>query len=136
MLKQTLMAFLDAPQSTMPTQTSGDDSNGGAIGLLERPIPERQNAPPTPPEDPVDGDSGGDDSEPAIPRLFTSGFIAETLDQPLHRIKRILATREDIKPIALVGRSRVYASGTLARIRYELNRIDAMRTKRGHWIDD
>lgn len=63
-----------------------------------------------------------------LPKILTSGTIAEILGQPFHRVARILATRSDIKPLAKAGNLRVYKSSVLARIRHELNAIDAKRT--------
>lgn len=61
------------------------------------------------------------------PRLLTTGVMAEKLGVPIHRVIRIVETRSDIHPVALAGRTRLYSSRTLARIRHELAAIDARR---------
>ena len=61
------------------------------------------------------------------PKLITSGIIASTLGEPLHRVLRVLATRKHIRPAARAGTLRLYHRRALAMIRYELNLIDARR---------
>ncbi len=63
-----------------------------------------------------------------IPQLLTTGRIALLLGVPKHRIKHVLETRPDISPTALAGRTRLYSRQAMARIRHELNAIDANRS--------
>jgi len=70
-----------------------------------------------------------------VPRLITSGVIAAELGQPRHRVKRILTSRGDIRPAAVAGRTRLYHAATIARVRHELNAIDARRCRREATID-
>lgn len=60
------------------------------------------------------------------PRLDTPGRIAEKLGVPLHRVTYIIATR-CIAPAAYAGRLRLFNRQAVARIRYELNAIEARR---------
>ena len=60
-------------------------------------------------------------------RFRTTGFIAEELRIPLHRLLYILRTRKHIRPAALAGRVRLYDRAALAMIRHELNAQDARR---------
>lgn len=64
----------------------------------------------------------------SIPRLITAGVIAQRLKVPLSRIQHILATRPHIRPAALAGRVRLYASIAVAQVRYQLSLIDARRS--------
>ena len=64
-------------------------------------------------------------SEQAIPKLITVGVMAAELSVPLHRVLHVLSTRRHIRPSALAGRVRLYDTAALARVRYELNAIDA-----------
>ena len=63
------------------------------------------------------------------PELVTASVIARRLCQPIHRVNRILSTRTDIKPAAIVGRTRVFRESAVARVRYEINVIDSRRGK-------
>lgn len=63
------------------------------------------------------------------PDLLTSGKIAERLQQPLHRVLRVLATRNHIKPAARAGNLRLYNSRAVAMVRHELIAIDARRCR-------
>ncbi|HYW80448.1 MAG TPA: hypothetical protein VE890_12770 [Thermoguttaceae bacterium] len=65
------------------------------------------------------------------PRLRTPGVIAQELGEPLHRVQHVLRTRHHIKPVALAGRLRLFDRQAVARIRYELNAIDARRLGKG-----
>ncbi len=67
---------------------------------------------------------------PAIPSLITSGVIAAMLGDERHRVKRVLATREDLRPVAMAGRTRLYRPEVVARVRHELNAIDARLSAR------
>jgi hypothetical protein len=64
------------------------------------------------------------------PKLVTSGVIAAELGVPLHRVLRVLRTRPSITPAAYAGNVRLYDRQTIARVRYELNAIDARRFDR------
>ncbi|WP_345688628.1 hypothetical protein [Novipirellula caenicola] len=64
------------------------------------------------------------------PQLITSGLIAVTLNESARRVRGVLATRPDIKPAAFAGRTRLYTSAAVARVRHELNAIDAKRCRR------
>jgi hypothetical protein len=66
-----------------------------------------------------------------IPRLLTSGEMSRRLKEPLSRIAHILATRPDIQPAALAGRTRLYDNRSMARVKYELNLAAARRAGRG-----
>jgi hypothetical protein len=64
------------------------------------------------------------------PQLITAGVIARELHQPLHRVLHVLATRRHILPAARAGTLRLYDRRTVAKVRYELNTIDARRCRR------
>lgn len=67
---------------------------------------------------------------PEVPSLITSGVIAAMLSDERHRVKRILATRADLRPVAVAGRTRLYRPEVVARVRHELNAIDARLSAR------
>lgn len=60
------------------------------------------------------------------PRLNTIGEIARKLGVAHHRVQYVIMSRA-IQPAAYAGRFRLFDNRALARIRYELNRIDATR---------
>lgn len=60
------------------------------------------------------------------PRLNTTGAIADRLGVAVHRIHYIIETR-GIEPAAYAGRLRLFDREAVARIRHELNAIDARR---------
>lgn len=62
------------------------------------------------------------------PQLITPGTIARELDQPIHRVLHVLATRPAIQPSARAGRIRLYDRETLEKVRCEIERIDAIRS--------
>jgi hypothetical protein len=64
------------------------------------------------------------------PRLITPGVIADELNEPLHRVVHVLATRAHIKPTARAGTLRLYDERAVAQVRHELNAIDARRCRR------
>lgn len=64
------------------------------------------------------------------PKLITPGVIAKELDEPLHRVSRILATRKHIRPAARAGVLRLYDRRAVAMVRHELNAIDANRCRK------
>ena len=60
------------------------------------------------------------------PRLDTLGRVADKLGEPSHRINYVIRAR-GIRPAAYAGRLRLFDREAVARIRYELNAIDARR---------
>ncbi|GMU22570.1 MAG: hypothetical protein AMXMBFR13_26550 [Phycisphaerae bacterium] len=67
----------------------------------------------------------------AVPQLITPGVIAQRLGEPLHRVLNVLATRPHIRPAARAGTLRLYSDEAVSMVRYELNLIDARRTRQG-----
>jgi hypothetical protein len=65
------------------------------------------------------------------PRLITAGIIAIKLQEPLHRVLRVLATRPHIRPSARAGTLRLYDRRSIAMVLHELNAIDARRCPKG-----
>ena len=61
------------------------------------------------------------------PQLLTTGRLATELDESLHRILYVLATRPHIRPRARAGTIRLYGRDAIALLRHELNAIDARR---------
>jgi hypothetical protein len=68
--------------------------------------------------------------EKSVPRLITAGVIAAKLRAPLHRVLRVLATREHIRPSARAGTLRLYDRRAVAMVRHELNAIDARHCRK------
>ncbi|MCE9548350.1 MAG: hypothetical protein K8T25_22990 [Planctomycetia bacterium] len=64
------------------------------------------------------------------PQLITPGVIATECNAPLHRVLRILATRQHIRPAARAGTIRLYRREAIAQVRHELSAIDARRPAR------
>lgn len=64
------------------------------------------------------------------PLLITPGRIANAIGVPLHRVLRILSTRPHIRPAARAGTIRLYDRATIAKVRSELNLVDARRCRR------
>jgi len=64
------------------------------------------------------------------PRLITPGVIAAELEEPLHRVTRVLATRAHIAPSARAGTLRLYDRSAVEKVRRELSLIDARRSRR------
>ena len=64
-----------------------------------------------------------------VPTLITPGVIARELSEPLHRVLHVLRTRQYIQPAARAGTLRLYERKAMARVRHELNAIDAQRSK-------
>ena len=62
------------------------------------------------------------------PQLLTPGRIASSIDEPLHRVTYVLATRPHILPSARAGTIRLYDKRAMAQVRLELNAIDAKRS--------
>lgn len=67
-----------------------------------------------------------------IPQLVTPGVLAERLGEPLHRVLHVLSTRPHIQPLARAGTLRLYDCEAVAKVRHELNAIDAKRERRNH----
>lgn len=67
-------------------------------------------------------------SEPVT--LDTPGRIAAKLGVPLHRVQYIIRSR-GVEPSAYAGRLRLFNREAVARIRHELNAIDARRAGGG-----
>jgi len=72
----------------------------------------------------------------SLPKLLTSGRIAAELDATVYRIHHILTRHPDIRPRALAGRTRLFDRRAVARIRHELNLIDARRSAREAVTDE
>ncbi len=68
---------------------------------------------------------------PAVPLLLTPGRIAGQLGVSLPRVLYVLATRRHILPSARAGTIRLYDRDAVAKIRHELNAIDARRSGQG-----
>lgn len=64
------------------------------------------------------------------PTLITTGVIAHELGEPLHRILHVLKTRKEIYPAARAGTLRLYDRAAVARVRHEINAMDARRGRR------
>lgn len=64
------------------------------------------------------------------PQLDTVGRIADRHGVPLHRVQYVVRTK-GIEPTAIAGRLRLFDRDAVARIRYELNLIDARRSGEG-----
>jgi hypothetical protein len=59
--------------------------------------------------------------------LVTSGDIAEALDRDAGRVRHVLDTRRDIRPVGRAGIVRVYTRDVIKRVRSELEAIDQRR---------
>ncbi len=66
-----------------------------------------------------------------VPVLLTPGKIAEQLGVPLSRVVYVLSTRRHIVPSARAGTLRLFDRAAVAKIRHEINSIDARRSGRG-----
>ena len=64
------------------------------------------------------------------PKLITTGVIADELDEPLHRVLHVLATRQHIKPVAYAGTLRLFDRRVVDIVRNELYAIDARRCRK------
>ena len=62
-------------------------------------------------------------------KLLTTGLIAEKLGTTPDRI-RYIVQRRMIRASAMAGNTKLYDNAALARIRYELNALDAKRADR------
>jgi hypothetical protein len=56
--------------------------------------------------------------------------IASELNEPIHRVLNVLATRRHIRPVARAGTLRLYDRAAVAQVRHELNAIDARRCRK------
>jgi len=66
-----------------------------------------------------------------LPRLATPAEVARILGVPLHRVEYVLRSRAHIRPRAIAGSVRCFDDEAIARIRHELNAIDARRAGKG-----
>ena len=64
------------------------------------------------------------------PKLDTVGRIADRYGVALHRVQYVVRAK-GITPTATAGRLRLFDSEAVARIRYELNLMDARRSGEG-----
>lgn len=64
------------------------------------------------------------------PKLVTTGVIAHELGTTTDRVRRVLERHPEIKPRAYAGITRLFDNEAIARIRYLLNRTDAIRSGR------
>lgn len=64
------------------------------------------------------------------PQLVTIGVIARELGITVDRVDRVLRTKPHIRPRAYAGNVRLFDNEAIARVRYEINRIDARRSGR------
>src|SRR5207253_8449144 len=69
-------------------------------------------------------------STAAVPSLLTAGRIADELGVSLQRVAYILASRRHITPVARAGTLRLFDRNAVAKVRHELNAIDAKQTRR------
>jgi len=67
----------------------------------------------------------------AVPSLLTPGRIAERLGVPLPKVLYVLSTRPHIQPSARAGVLRLFDERAVAKVRHELNAIDARRGGKG-----
>jgi hypothetical protein len=65
-----------------------------------------------------------------VVQLITPGVIAKELEEPIHRVLNVLATRSYIQPAARAGTLRLYDRQAVAMVRHELNGIDARRCRK------
>jgi len=63
-------------------------------------------------------------------KLLTVGRIAELLKVRVSRISYLIRNRPEIQPVAWAGNARLFNHDDLARIRHELNAIDARQAAR------
>ena len=62
------------------------------------------------------------------PRLRTIEQVARELRVSRYRVRHIVRSRGHIRPVALAGRLRIFDRAAVARIRHEINKIDARRS--------
>jgi hypothetical protein len=58
---------------------------------------------------------------------LTVGEVCKHLNQPMHRVARILDTRPHIQPIKRVGVLRIFDDRGVEAIRTEIEKMDARR---------
>ncbi len=63
-------------------------------------------------------------------KLLTIGVIADELGTTPERIAYLIRTRR-IRPAATAGNTRLFTAQNVARLRHELNAIDARRGEKG-----
>lgn len=61
------------------------------------------------------------------PALATIGLVAARLRVPVHRVEYVLRTRPSIHAKARAAGARCFDEAAIARIRHELNAIEARR---------
>jgi hypothetical protein len=66
---------------------------------------------------------------PPITQLVTLGDIARRLGESLERVRRILATRPHIRPVARAGNTRVYSVSVIAQVQDEIDAIEQRRQR-------
>jgi hypothetical protein len=66
----------------------------------------------------------------SLPKLRTPGVVARELGVPISRVVYVLATRPHIRPTALAGHVRLFDLNAVAKIRHEINAIDARRARK------
>lgn len=64
------------------------------------------------------------------PQLVTVGVIAAEVGTTVERVNRVLKSRPHIQPSAYAGNTRLFDNAAIARVRYEINLIDARRGRR------
>ena len=62
--------------------------------------------------------------------LLTSGDIAKLLNTGVQRVRHVLNTRDDIRPIGRAGITHVYDGGAVGQVQAELDRIEARKKQR------
>ena len=62
--------------------------------------------------------------------LLTSGDIAKLLNTGVQRVRHVLSTRDDIRPIGKAGIVHVYDGGAVGQVQAELDRIKARKKQR------
>ena len=56
--------------------------------------------------------------------LLTSGDIAKLLNTGVQRVRHVLNTRNDIRPIGKAGITHVYDGGAVGRVQAELDELE------------
>ena len=64
---------------------------------------------------------------PQVPKLLSIGVVADSLGTTPARIAYLIRSRR-IPPSALAGNTRLFTSRDMARLRHEINSIDARRS--------
>lgn len=127
----------NAPRSSAASELASnapqtiDTASNEPLGLHVASDPVRKRCETSEPPRAMHAASNEPHDAPEPPRLITSGVIARELRQPLHRVRWVLDTRPDIRPAAYAGIIRLFTRAAIARVRYELNAIDANRSTHG-----